>query len=197
MPERTKQLSRFLVECPGHSEEMIPCDAFFAKNPRLSQPFTIWAPHFDDELRELYTDKAIKDLQAALDMERPLQWHFPSVYLFGNQLWLLSRSEMKYTSEELRLLLLEAIDRERRKFERLRQKFSGMAGAKVGSRREQIPEDVKIFVWRRDEGRCVKCGSQEKLEFDHIIPISKGGSNTERNIQLLCESCNREKSDKI
>jgi len=196
MPERTKQLSSFLVESPSHSEELIPCDTFFAKNPKLSPPFTIWAPRFN-ELHELYTDNAIADIQAALDMERPLRWHLSGVYLFGNQLWVLSNSEMKYTNGELRLLLLEAIDRERRKFERLRQKFSGMAGAKVGSKREQIPEVVKIFVWRRDEGRCVKCGSQEKLEFDHIIPVSKGGSNTERNIQLLCESCNREKSDKI
>ena|SRR2546425_2699060 len=59
--------------------------------------------------------------------------------------------------------------------------------------REPIPEDVQAFVWRRDAGRCVKCGSQERLEFDHIIPLAKGGSNTERNIQLLCEFHNREK----
>lgn len=65
------------------------------------------------------------------------------------------------------------------------------------SKREPIPEDVKMFVWRRDEGKCVKCGSQMNLEFDHIIPLSKGGSNTERNIQLLCETCNRQKSDTI
>jgi len=43
----------------------------------------------------------------------------------------------------------------------------------------------------------VQCESKEKLEYDHIIPISKGGSNTERNVQLLCEKCNREKSAKI
>ena len=61
------------------------------------------------------------------------------------------------------------------------------------TRREPIPDDVKLFVWKRDGGRCVKCGSREKLEFDHIIPLSKGGSNTARNIQLLCEKCNREK----
>lgn len=59
--------------------------------------------------------------------------------------------------------------------------------------REPIPEDVQAFVWRRDGGRCVKCGSQERIEFDHIIPLAKGGSNTERNIQLLCEYHNRAK----
>ncbi len=60
-----------------------------------------------------------------------------------------------------------------------------------------IPPDVKLTVWRRDQGKCVECGSKEKLEYDHIIPISKGGSNTDRNIQLLCEKCNREKAAKI
>ena len=60
-----------------------------------------------------------------------------------------------------------------------------------------ISQSVKDKVWNRDGGKCVQCGSNQKLEFDHIIPHSKGGSNTYRNIQLLCESCNREKSAKI
>ena len=45
------------------------------------------------------------------------------------------------------------------------------------TQRETIPDKVKMFVWQRDQGRCVKCSSQERLEFDHIIPVSKGGSN--------------------
>ncbi len=65
------------------------------------------------------------------------------------------------------------------------------------TRREPIPEKVKMYVWRRDGGRCVNCHSNQKLEFDHIIPVSKGGSNTTRNIQLLCENCNRSKNAKI
>ena len=35
--------------------------------------------------------------------------------------------------------------------------------------REPIPADVRMFVWRRDEGRCVRCDSNQRLEFDHII----------------------------
>ena len=60
-----------------------------------------------------------------------------------------------------------------------------------------IPANVKREVWRRDEGKCVECGSKNNLENDHIIPVTKGGSSTARNIQLLCERCNRAKSDSI
>lgn len=60
-----------------------------------------------------------------------------------------------------------------------------------------ISQEVKDLVWNRDNGKCAQCGSNEKLEFDHIIPFSKGGSNTYRNIQLLCEQCNRKKLNKI
>jgi len=60
-----------------------------------------------------------------------------------------------------------------------------------------ISKEVKLYVWQRDQGKCCGCGNKEKLEYDHIIPASKGGSNTERNIQLLCEKCNRSKSSKI
>ena len=63
--------------------------------------------------------------------------------------------------------------------------------------REPIPQHVKDRVWNRDDGKCVQCGSNENLEYDHIIPHSKGGANTYRNIQLLCEPCNRKKSAKI
>ena len=61
----------------------------------------------------------------------------------------------------------------------------------------KISQNVKDKVWNRDQGKCIECGSNEKLEFDHIIPFSKGGSNTYRNIQLLCEECNRKKSNQI
>jgi hypothetical protein len=54
-----------------------------------------------------------------------------------------------------------------------------------------IPQDVKIAVASRDQGKCVQCGSAENLHYDHKIPYSRGGSNTVNNIQLLCGRCNR------
>jgi Holliday junction DNA helicase RuvB len=63
--------------------------------------------------------------------------------------------------------------------------------------REAIPSAVRREVWRRDEGKCKKCGSRKNLEYDHIIPVAEGGSNTARNLELLCQDCNRAKSDLI
>lgn len=63
--------------------------------------------------------------------------------------------------------------------------------------RPVIPDDVKMFVWQRDGGRCVQCDSNENLEFDHIIPVTMGGANTARNLQLLCEPCNRAKGGNL
>lgn len=60
-----------------------------------------------------------------------------------------------------------------------------------------IPQDVKNAVWQRDGGKCAQCGAEHYLEYDHIIPFSKGGANSVANVQLLCRSCNLKKSDRI
>ena len=61
-----------------------------------------------------------------------------------------------------------------------------------------IPTEVKIEVWQRDRGRCVKCGSTVNLHYDHDIPFSKGGASlTAKNVRILCMKCNLEKSAKI
>lgn len=64
--------------------------------------------------------------------------------------------------------------------------------------RRVIPTKVKLAVWKRDGGRCVKCGQADELHFDHILPYAKGGTSiTPENVQLLCMRHNLQKSDKI
>lgn len=43
---------------------------------------------------------------------------------------------------------------------------------------------------------CVRCGSKERIHKDHIVPVSKGGSNGLDNLQPLCQSCNLTKHDR-
>lgn len=88
--------------------------------------------------------------------------------------------------------LVEAREQKQRRQVERAKAYVESAGASAG-RREVVPDDVKMFVWQRDNGCCVRCGSNKELEFDHIIPVVMGGSNTARNLQLLCEPCNREK----
>lgn len=115
--------------------------------------------------------------------------------------WWMFKDRIYWEDEELtdyqvKALILERLRREEKKVERaITLMERGDPGQAL--HREPIPDEVKVFVWRRDQGRCVKCSSQANLEFDHIIPLAMGGSNTSRNIQLLCESCNRSKRDSL
>ncbi len=43
---------------------------------------------------------------------------------------------------------------------------------------------------------CVQCGSRERIHKDHIVPVSRGGSNGLENLQPLCASCNLTKHDR-
>jgi len=65
------------------------------------------------------------------------------------------------------------------------------------SQSRHIPDDVRREVWQRDGGKCVQCGAQDYLEFDHIIPRSRGGASTVKNLQILCRRHNNQKKDRI
>lgn len=102
-------------------------------------------------------------------------------------------SDQQLTPADVSALLNEAANRRRLQLEKAHALQAMTEELSKGPKREHIAQDVKILVWQRDGGRCVNCGSQSDLEFDHIIPIAMGGSNTARNLQLLCEPCNRRK----
>lgn len=49
----------------------------------------------------------------------------------------------------------------------------------------------------RDGHKCLSCGRTDKLVIDHIIPLCKGGSNANDNLQTLCGKCNKKKGEQI
>ena len=61
----------------------------------------------------------------------------------------------------------------------------------------RVPRSVMLRVVRRDNNQCQTCGKvlkDDEIEFDHIIPVSKGGSSEEHNVRVACLECNRTKS---
>lgn len=66
--------------------------------------------------------------------------------------------------------------------------------------RGSMTNSKRYDVLRRDQFQCVLCGasgSEASLEIDHIIPVSKGGSDDMENLRCLCFRCNRGKQSKI
>jgi hypothetical protein len=116
----------------------------------------------------------------------------------GKALWMFKGKHYRATDDELtpedvKALVNQAANTRRLKLQKAHALEAMTDQLDSKARRELISQDVKVLVWQRDKGRCVECASKLELEFDHIIPLAMGGSNTARNLQLLCASCNRRK----
>ncbi len=85
-----------------------------------------------------------------------------------------------------------------------KQKFAKTNRPRTKTRRSSsqnprhIPAHVKNAVWERDGGRCAfvsengtRCPACTRLEFDHVIPVAKGGESTISNLRLRCRAHNQ------
>lgn len=78
--------------------------------------------------------------------------------------------------------------------------MSVLFGGRKLFRRRPLPKGNRHEVFKSDNFKCAECGAgNEKtvLHVDHILPISKGGTDELSNLRTLCAQCNREKSDLI
>ena len=81
-----------------------------------------------------------------------------------------------------------------KKFIAERQAAGHRYRARLRGSDEHYTQEQMRYLRGKSKGKCGYCGSRERLEVDHIRPISRGGSNAIRNIQFLCRSCNRSKN---
>jgi 5-methylcytosine-specific restriction endonuclease McrA len=125
-------------------------------------------------------------------------FHQPPVS--GRHYWLFQHSCYFETEglepEAVRALLIMRQRRQERQVDRAKS-YAALASSPSPGKRQAIPTDVKILVWERDSGQCVRCGATTELQFDHVIPVALGGGNSPDNLQVLCGRCNRLKRDTI
>lgn len=62
--------------------------------------------------------------------------------------------------------------------------------------KRKVTARLRSKIIDRDQ-KCKICGDNERLVVDHILAISNGGCNSERNLQALCFSCNQKKGAKM
>lgn len=56
--------------------------------------------------------------------------------------------------------------------------------------------ELRAAVFERDDFTCTYCGLRGvKLECDHVVPVSRGGSSEPDNLATACRPCNRAKRD--
>jgi len=216
--------TRLVFKVVGKEEAMAALDLYASKHGNLVTPLEIdanefnriyshpyeetiaelwkWKAHIIPEYRSYPITEVYDNYVKCVADGEPTKWSLETdQFDISKGEWVFKGYvyEVKglYSDDQIKLLILEDFDRERRYFEKLKVKFNESPSGDVIYERPRIPESVRIEVWRRDGGKCARCGSREKLEYDHIVPISKGGSNTARNIELLCEKCNRSKSNNV
>ena len=120
-------------------------------------------------------------------------WFFSNFLLYVNRQ---CRSEKDYEHIKLKVEehVLERGDEYQKlinKIDRLRQ----ISSNRLQINRKQISDHVLAFVLQRDLNKCVLCGDDSNLQFDHILPVSKGGNNEPENLRILCQQCNQSRGN--
>lgn len=124
---------------------------------RIEKIFNVWGKDFDNP------DEMVKKINRVLILseDEPVKL----TILGSKNDWIYKgfhyTTDGLYTDEEFKLLIFEEFDKERRKFERLKRKFASPDAVESSKSRPRIPERIRIQVWRRDGGKCVRCGSRE------------------------------------
>jgi hypothetical protein len=184
----------YTVKSVERDPAFVPVSRFLAQYRPLGEPFSIL--HCDREMplhsvHEFPTQGDLARVNAALDEKTPFRWwqggpHDRPCYLFGDSVWELQPSEIALSEPGKAVLFRDAAEDDRQKLDRLK---NGRPQAAATADAGFIPEKVRVAVFRRAGGKCEKCGSRERLDYDRLSQASRGGDPVPENIRLLCSRC--------
>ncbi len=135
---------------------------------------------------EISHDQEIEPQLVASYRDRAYWWYKDTIY------W----TNAGYSAEDIEALLFTRQRKQERELEHAHAVLAA-SNSPAGLKRVAIPKEIKRAVWERDGGRCVECGSDFDLQFDHVIPFALGGASTVDNLQLLCAACNQAKGARL
>jgi 5-methylcytosine-specific restriction endonuclease McrA len=178
-PEKTKAHAKKKAESGygkqyyerNREREIAKAMAWNAANPeRAKESMRRYVENHREELRENKRKKRLENIEAEKERERLWRSQRRSELAEASRLW---RQE---NPEKQRI-----IDRNKK----LRRR---------GAEGTHTLEDVEKLL-KAQKFLCAECskGVKEEYHVDHIMPLSLGGSNWPRNLQILCPACNMEK----
>ncbi len=200
--DERKQMLKRLQDLPQVLDELrpmeLPVDRAFAAYGITNESFADWLRDggksfedaHEDDIYDYYQELRLSaDYGALLD-----RWKAEVFFLtFQNRQLLLGLNEMM--ADQLQRGASDTIPNE------LKAYFAS-PGVLI---RVAIPSWVQRAVFYRDRGLCTLCqrdlsgllavGNTEN--YDHIVPLARGGLNDVTNIQLLCRACNAKKRDGV
>lgn len=101
--------------------------------------------------------------------------------------------ELKDQREEIEQLLSERFVELKEEVKQLRKRKA--APSRIGRSEPQRRKVAQGQNWRCASTNCDLVGELEAYDLDHIIPLWKGGEDTDGNLQALCPTCHRRKTD--
>jgi hypothetical protein len=185
---------QYTIKHVEQNPAFLPVSRFFTMVRPIRKPFSILHCNMDLPLHTVYmfeNDEDLSCVNAALGKAAPMRWwqNGPSdhpCYLFGQWIWELKPTELNSSDKGLTLLFETTTEKDLLQRNRLPHDLSGASGT-LGE--QYIPEAVRTSVWRRDGGKCIRCGSREGVDFSVVVAAAHGNTATAQNVQMLCARC--------
>lgn len=160
--------------------------------------FPLWLFQNTFYITELFSKKKIDEIDKQEKKSPQLFAHYIQIKneeatKLGKEHWCIFVSTHKYLIEGFYLDSL---------LETHRRKWINVGNKKTKRKKGRTPftKSIRHEVFKRDNYKCVECGATKEkrcLHIDHIIPISRGGTDELDNLQTLCDGCNLAKKNRI